>query len=220
MGFIDRDGVATYYINFDGWNQPNRPYLVITYQYIVPVELTSFTASVNKTDVTLNWKTVTETNNQGFDIERMGEGGQFEKIGYVAGFGTTTEPKNYSFNDTKLEPGNYTYRLKQVDLDGTYKYSDEVNIEVSQPLEYSLEQNYPNPFNPSTIIKYSIPEDGVVKLAVYNLLGEEVTNLVNTQQKAGRYEVVFDASGFASGVYIYRLESNSYSSIKKMLLIK
>jgi hypothetical protein len=220
VGFIDRDGVATYYINFDGHTQAHPPYLWIVYEYSVPVELTSFAASVNKTEVTLNWRTATETNNQGFDIERMSANGQFEKIGFVAGFGTTTEPKSYTFVDSKLEPGNYVYRLKQVDFDGTYEYSSEVNAEVTLPLEYSLEQNYPNPFNPSTTIKYSVAEDGFVKLSVYNMLGEEVANLVNTQQKAGRYEISFNAANLASGVYVYRLEAPNFTSSKKLMLMK
>jgi hypothetical protein len=171
-------------------------------------------------EVELKWTTATETNNRGFEIERMSTGGQFEKIGYVAGFGTTTEPKAYSFVDTRLETGRYTYRLKQIDLDGTYKYSQELNVDVEVPIEYVLEQNYPNPFNPSTTIKYSILEDGFVKLAVYNMLGEEIISLVNNVQKAGRYEVTFDASNLASGVYLYRLEAQKFISIKKMILIK
>jgi hypothetical protein len=188
--------------------------------YIVPVELTSFTGVSVEDGVELNWFTATETNNQGFEVERMSSDSNFEKVGFVAGFGTTTEPKAYSFTDSKLEAGNYTYRLKQIDFDGTFYYSEEVNVIVELPLVYSLEQNYPNPFNPSTTIKYSIPEDGFVKLSVFNLLGEEVTTLVNNLQKAGRYEVVLDASGFASGVYLYRLETQNFSSIKKMLLVK
>ncbi|MBE0571279.1 MAG: T9SS type A sorting domain-containing protein, partial [Ignavibacteriaceae bacterium] len=116
--------------------------------------------------------------------------------------------------------GSYIYRLKQIDFDGTFTYSDEVNVEVEIPLVYSLEQNFPNPFNPSTTIKYSISEDGFVKLSIYNLLGEEVTTLVNNEQKAGRYEVVFDAAKLSSGVYMYRLESKNFLSIKKMLLVK
>jgi len=188
--------------------------------YIVPVELTSFTAVSAEDGVELNWLTATETNNHGFEIERMSTGSTFEKVGFVAGFGTTTEPKSYVFIDSELEAGNYTYRLKQIDFNGTFYYSDEINVVVDLPLAYSLEQNYPNPFNPSTIIKYSIPEDGIVKLSVFNLLGEEVATLVNTLQKAGRYGAEFDASGFASGVYLYRLESQNFSSIKKMLLVK
>lgn len=110
--------------------------------------------------------------------------------------------------------------MKQIDFDGTVTYSEEVKVEVEIPLVYSLEQNYPNPFNPSTTIKYSLSEDGFVKLSVYNLLGEEVTTLVNNEQKAGRYEVNFDASKLASGIYMYRLESNNFLSIKKMILLK
>ena len=189
-------------------------------EFSVPVELTSFTAASNGADVQLNWRTATETNNQGFQVERMTVGGIYENVGYVAGFGTTTEPKAYSFVDSKLESGNYTYRLKQLDFDGTCTYSEEVNIEVELPLEYSLDQNYPNPFNPSTTIKYSIPEDGFVKLAVYNMLGEEVAAIVNTTQKAGRYEVNFNASNLSSGVYVYRIEAANFTASKKLMLMK
>ncbi|MDH3268909.1 MAG: T9SS type A sorting domain-containing protein, partial [Ignavibacteria bacterium] len=188
--------------------------------YVIPVELTSFTVQVIKDGVELNWSTATETNNQGFQIEKINAGGSFEQVGFVAGFGTTTEPKTYSFVDSKLETGNYTYRIKQIDFDGTFAYSDEVNVDVEIPLEYSLEQNYPNPFNPSTTIKYSIPEDGFVKLAVYNMLGEEVAALVNTTQKAGRYEVNFNASKLSSGVYVYRIEASNFTASKKLILMK
>jgi hypothetical protein len=222
MGFIDRDFTASYYLNFDGWSQNNPPYLVVNYVYLIPVELSSFTATVNESDVTLDWATSTETNNQGFEILRSAQNDNkgWQKIGYVAGYGTTTEPKAYSFVDTKLETGSYIYRLKQIDQDGTYKYSEEVNVDVEVPIEYALEQNYPNPFNPSTTIKYSIPEDGFVKLAVYNMLGEQVATLVNAQQKSGKYEINFNASNLASGIYLYRLEAQNYVSIKKMILVK
>ncbi len=189
-------------------------------EYVVPVELTSFNATSIGVDVELKWTTSTETNNQGFQVERINSDGLFEQVGYVAGFGTTTEPKAYSFTDTKLDDGEYTYRLKQIDFDGTYTYSEEVNVTVEIPLEYSLEQNYPNPFNPSTTIKYSIAEEGFVKLAVYNMLGEEVSMIVNRIQKAGRYEVNFNASQVSSGVYIYRIETTNFTSSKKLMLMK
>ncbi len=186
---------------------------------IVPVELTSFSAAVVGNSVNLNWTTATETNNQGFEVQRS-NGGEFRTIGFVDGHGTTTEPKAYSFTDSKLANGEYTYRLKQVDFDGTFTYSTEVSVEVELPLEYSLEQNYPNPFNPSTTIKFSIAKDGFVKLVIYNMLGEEVTALVNGVQKAGRYEVTFDGSKLASGVYVYRLEAPNFISSKKLILLR
>jgi len=188
--------------------------------YIVPVELTSFTAETIGTDVELKWTTATETNNQGFEVERMKTGGTYEQVGYVAGFGTTTEPKAYRYIDTELGEGSYTYRIKQIDYDGSYTYSEEMNVEVEIPIEYTLDQNYPNPFNPSTTIKYSIPDEGYVKLAVYNMLGEEVATIVNGTQKAGRYEVVFDGSNLSSGVYVYRIEAGSFVSSKKLMLLK
>ena len=150
----------------------------------------------------------------------MSSNGDFEQVGFVAGYGTTTEPQLYSYIDRKLETGSYTYRLKQIDFDGSFEYSKEINVDVEIPLEYSLEQNYPNPFNPSTKISYSIPEDGFVKLAVYNLLGEEVATIVSAFQKADRYEVSFYASGLSSGVYVYKIESSNYTSSKKLVLMK
>ncbi len=209
-------------ITFNGnsFNNDNIYWDAMCLDWIVPVELTSFSASSSGEDVELKWTTATETNNQGFQIEKMNASGSFEPAGYVAGFGTTTEPKAYSFVDSKLESGNYTYRLKQIDFDGTFSYSEEVNVEVEQPLEYSLDQNYPNPFNPSTTIKYSIPEDGFVKLGVYNMLGEEVAAIVNATQKAGRYEVNFNASQLSSGVYVYRIEAANFTSAKKLMLMK
>jgi hypothetical protein len=209
-----------FYLNGDIYNINWWDLDDILVQYSVPVELTSFAANVINNEGELNWSTATETNNQGFDVERMNASGTYEKIGFVAGFGTTTEPKSYSFIDSKLESGNYTYRLKQVDFDGSYTYSDEVNVDVEVPLEYALEQNYPNPFNPSTTIKYSIPEDGFVKLAIYNMLGEEVATVVNNVQKAGRYEINFNASNLSSGVYVYRIETVNFTASKKLMLMK
>ncbi len=187
---------------------------------LVPVELTSFTAAANESDVTLNWSTATEINNQGFEIQKRTGDGEFEKIGFVPGHGTTTDIQSYSYADSKVASGNYTYRLKQMDFDGSFEYSSEVTVVVTVPLEFVLEQNYPNPFNPSTVIKYSIPENGFVTLDVYNLLGEKVASLVNGVQDAGRYEISFDASKLASGIYVYSLKSGSFNSDKKMLLMK
>jgi hypothetical protein len=219
---VDPNGVNFWYVNqyqpsTGSFNWRTR---IANIDYTIPVELVSFNASVIKDDVELSWMTATETNNQGFEIQRMSINGEFEQIGFLPGYGTTTEPQSYSYIDSKLETGSYTYRLKQIDFDGSYEYSKEINAEVEIPLAYSLEQNYPNPFNPSTKISYSIPEDGYVKLSVYNLLGEEVATIVNAYQKADRYEVSFNASGLSSGVYVYKIESVNYSATRKLVLMK
>jgi hypothetical protein len=220
ISFFEYETLTNYTFTADGWAQTNRPYLQVIYEFVVPVELTSFTATSQNNEVQLIWTTATETNNQGFQVERMNSVGSFDQIGYVAGFGTTTEPKSYSFTDSKLETGNYTYRLKQIDFDGSYEYSDEINVDVEIPLVYALDQNYPNPFNPSTTIGYSIAEDGFVKLTIFNMLGEEIATLVNTQQKAGKYEINFNASNLASGVYVYKIDAANFTSSKKLMLMK
>jgi hypothetical protein len=187
----------------------------------VPVELTSFAANVNDNgDVILNWTTASELNNQMFEIERRSEEGQYLMIGYVNGHGTTTETQEYSYVDNTVETGTYFYRLKQIDFLGTYEYSDAIEVEVNGPLAFNLEQNYPNPFNPSTNIKYNIPESGIVKLAIYNTLGEEVAVLVDGMVEAGFHEITFDASSLPSGAYFYRLQSDNLNQVKKMLLMK
>jgi photosystem II stability/assembly factor-like uncharacterized protein len=186
---------------------------------IVPVELTSFSAVVNEKEIILNWATASELNNQGFEIEKQSD--SWEKIGFVPGYGTTTEPKSYTFIDDNISSGTNTYRLKQIDYDGTFSYSKEISVEVDlTPTEYTLEQNYPNPFNPNTVIKYSLAQDGFVNIAVFNLLGEKVATLVNTTQRAGNYEVNFNASSFSSGIYFYSMEAGDFKSVRKMLLMK
>jgi hypothetical protein len=186
----------------------------------VPVELTSFTASVIGNSVNLVWETASELNNSGFSVERTSTNSEYTEVGFVPGFGTTTEAKSYSFSDQNLQNGNYTYRLKQIDFDGTFEYSEEVEVEVIAPVLFSLEQNYPNPFNPSTSIKYSVPESGNIRLSVYNIVGEEVAVLVNGFSQAGSFEVTFDASNLSTGVYLYKLQSANSVQTKKMILLK
>ncbi len=187
--------------------------------YPVPVELTSFTASANKGAVELNWTTATETNNQGFEIERRNESSEFILFGFVEGKGTTTEPQEYTYLDRNVTSGKYFYRLKQVDFNGRYEYSNEVEVDVT-PSTFSLEQNYPNPFNPSTTIRYSIPTSGFVTLKAFDVLGNEVATLVNEQKFAGSYEINFNASQLTSGVYFYTINAGSFVETKKMILMK
>lgn len=187
---------------------------------IIPVELTSFSASVNGNNVLLKWTTATEINNSGFDVERRNPNGEWKSIGFVPGAGTTTENRTYNFNDKNLNKGKYQYRLKQIDLDGTYEYSKIVEVDVVSPAKFELAQNYPNPFNPNTSISFTIPQSGNVKLSVYNLLGQEITTLVNEYKEAGTHNIKFNAANLNSGVYLYKLESNGLTLTKKMTLLK
>lgn len=191
---------------------------------VVPVELTSFTANNNNGTVVLNWSTATEINNQGFEIQRS-SGNGFQSVGFVNGFGTTTKVKNYTYLDKNLDPGIYTYRLKQVDFDGTVDYSSAVNVEIIAPTKFELDQNFPNPFNPSTKISFGLASDSKVKISVYNLLGEQVALLFNNDLTAGNHSITFNAKNLNSGVYFYKLEANgidgqNFTSTKKMILTK
>jgi hypothetical protein len=190
----------------------------------IDVELISFLASLDNKKVNLIWSTATETNNKGFFIERKFENSHWEQIGFVEGFGTTTEIKNYRFTDN-LELYSYngiiSYRLKQVDYDGKYKYSHEVKIEADLiPYEFLLYQNYPNPFNPTTKITWQSPVGSMQTLKIYDVLGNEVATLVNEEKSAGYYEVAFDGSSLPSGIYFYRLTAGEFVQTKKMMLMK
>jgi len=190
----------------------------------VPVELASFIANASEGLVELSWITATETNNQGFQIERS-NGGEFTSVGYIAGHGTTTETQNYTFIDRSVQIGIYSYRLKQVDFNGTFAYSNVVEVEVGAPVEFALDQNYPNPFNPSTMISFRLAADSKVSLSVFNILGQEVASLLNGNLVAGSHQVNFDASSLNTGVYMYRIEASgingtNFVDVKKMILTK
>jgi choice-of-anchor B domain-containing protein len=192
---------------------------VFQFEGAVPVELSSFTADAYGNFVELDWTTATETNNQGFEIQKK-SGADFYTIGFVNGSGTSTEPRNYSYKDKNLENGVYVYRLKQIDFDGTSSLSEEIMVEVSNPSDFVLNQNYPNPFNPSTNIKFSLPNSGYTNLSVYNLVGEKVSELVNEVLPEGEYNLRFDGANLPSGIYIAKLSSESFRQTIKMTLLK
>ena len=193
----------------------------IHYDAVVPVELVSFSASVSLNDVELTWATATEINNQGFYIERKSAASEWANVGFVDGNGTSTETRFYSFTDKTVSQGIHSYRLKQVDFDGTFRYYElSSEVEVGTPQVYSLSQNYPNPFNPATKINWQIKNDGLVTIKVFDQLGTEVATLVNEEKPAGAYEIEFNASSLASGVYYYRITSGSFVDTKKMILMK
>ncbi len=187
---------------------------------LLPVELTSFSASYVDNDVRLNWNTSTETNNRGFSIQRKTPASDWSTIGFVSGKGTTTKRSFYSFADNSVSENTYLYRLKQMDFDGSFNYSNIIEVNVKPIDEYSLNQNYPNPFNPSTTIQFNIPERGLVNLSVYNILGEKVATLVNDYMESGSHKTQFNASKLASGIYLVKMTSRNFSDVIKINLIK
>lgn len=192
----------------------------------IPVELESFTVSVHNTSVILNWVTATELNNMGFEIERKLINSEWVTIGFRSGKGTTSEKNTYSFTDEQPQNGTILYRLKQIDFDGTFTYSNEVQVDFSLLNNFSIDQNYPNPFNPATIIKYQLPEESSVQLKVVNILGEDVAELVNEIQSEGNYTKLFNASSLSSGIYFTVLNATAlnsgkvYTNMIKMVYMK
>ena len=190
----------------------------------VPVELTAFIGSVSGSDVKLEWNTATEINNNGFEIQRK-TNKDFATVGFVKGNGTSTNSHEYTIVDKQLQPGSYSYRLKQIDFDGKYEFSKIIEVEVVNGLSYSLEQNYPNPFNPETAIKYSIPQNGKVTVKIFNITGNEIMTLVDKEMLAGSHEVKWNGkdntgTSVTSGVYFVRLSSGNYVETKKMMYLK
>jgi hypothetical protein len=218
--------IATFTTDYSGFTRPSTPTIgALEQTNPLPVELTSLTASTLKNGVTLNWKTATETNNYGFEIQRSAVSPQqsddvWSKIGFVEGNGTTNATKSYSFTD-KSANGKTSYRLKQIDRDGKFEYSQTVEVTaVSVPKEFALAQNYPNPFNPTTAIGYQLSANGHATLKIYDAIGREVATLVNEVKEAGTYTVQFDGATLSSGIYFAKLSSDGKTQVKKLLLMK
>lgn len=186
----------------------------------LPVELTSFTASLEKEGVQLMWTTATELNNHGFEIQRSADKSEFTTIGFVKGQGSTNQTQHYTFIDRSAFEGKYYYRLKQIDFSGVYNFSDVIEVDVRSIDNFTLEQNYPNPFNPSTLIGYVLKEKSSVRLSVHNIIGEELAVLINETQDKGYHSVNFNAQNLPSGVYLYKLQAGDFTAMKKMILMK
>lgn len=213
-------------IRLDGFNLMNS-----WDNNVLPVELSSFYVNVERSNVILNWTAVSEINNSGFDIERRSAlennswNDSWNKIGFVEGRGTNNEPMTYSYKDNNLNSGSYQYRLKQTDFNGNFEYFTlENEVVIPLPVDFSLGQNYPNPFNPVSKIDFTIPVSGLVTLKVYDILGKEVSALVNEVKDAGFYSVKFDGTYLSSGVYFYSINvdggGQKFSKTLKLLLSK
>lgn len=224
--------IRFYYCNGTGGSAGSRPKISIddisvTNNGALPVELTSFTALVRGGKVELDWSTATEVNNYGFDVERKAKNNEqstmnsWTKMAFVSGNGTSNIVHNYSYTDN-AGIGEYSYRLKQIDRDGKFVYSKEVESTVGiTPNTIVLGQNYPNPFNPETNIEFAVPATGHATLKVYNMLGEQIATLVNGNIEAGVLNhVSFKGSSFPSGMYFYTLRSANFVDTKKMLMVK
>ncbi|QQS36471.1 MAG: T9SS type A sorting domain-containing protein [Ignavibacteriales bacterium] len=215
-------------------NDPDEPTVtvpvVMNVTNDVPVELSTFSVKTVYDEVILSWQTATEKNNSGFEVQRSinngNESRSWQTLSFVDGKGTTTQSTNYSYRDQIKGTGKYVYRLKQIDFDGTFSLSPEVEVDMTGPDRFELVQNYPNPFNPTTTIKYALPVESNVTISVYNLLGELVETLVNKVEQPGYFEVEWNASNLSSGMYIYSMQTkevatgNETRSIKKMVLMK
>jgi hypothetical protein len=186
----------------------------------VPVELTKFTAYTDGDKVILNWTTATEVKNYGFDIERSIDNREWQRLGFIEGHGNSNSPKSYSFDDMHPIGGSmFKYRLKQIDTDGKFEYSDIVEVEIV-PTKFALLQNYPNPFNSTTVIRYSLPQSSSVEIFVFNIIGEMIIREVIENQVAGNYEWLFTVNELSSGTYFYQLQAGSFAETKKMILLK
>lgn len=187
---------------------------------LVPVELTAFYGNYESGIVVLEWITSTESNNFGFEIQRKSDNTMFEKIGFVDGKGTSTNRVSYNFYDQNLDSRRYYYRLKQVDYDGTFKYSDEIMIDIPELADFILFQNYPNPFNPVTKLKFVLPFRTEVKITLNDILGREISTLIDEEVESGTHEILIDGSNLSSGNYFVRMNAGTVQKIQKITLLK
>lgn len=208
---LDADGFH------DGYGQVNVATIIAS---AMPVELTSFVAKLAGNTVVLNWKTATETNNYGFEVERQVGSSSWSKIGFVAGAGNSNIPKEYSFVDKSAQSGTIEYRLKQIDRDGKFEYHKQIEVTLETAMNFDLAQNFPNPFNPSTEISFKLPSSGFVSLKIYDIQGREIATLLDEEMSAGVHRVKFDGSKLSSGNYIYKISAGSFTAVKRMVLLK
>ncbi len=224
-GDVNNDGYSDVIVGAYGYNSNTGRAYIYSDNSALPVELTDLIANKDNDEVDLHWETQTEVNNYGFEIQREDNSqnknlNNWIKIGFVNGSGNSNSPKSYSFQDKEPQIGEEEYRLKQIDNDGKISYSKIVDVSIQSPKKYELLQNYPNPFNPSTRIDFQIPKSQNVEIKVFDILGKEIKTLLNGYKKAGKYSIEFSGNNLPSGIYFYRIKTNEYVNIKKMILVK
>ena len=200
-------------------SDPTKP-LICAACTPLPVELTNFQASTDGSTATLTWQTATETNNAGFDIEHL-LGETWHRLGFVAGYGTTRETQTYTFQTAPLEPGRHSFRLKQIDYDGTFAYSKTLSVTIEVPGTHILTSAYPNPFNPSTQLSLSVAHDQHVRIEVFDALGRSV-HLLHDGMLTGTVQHVFrfDADGLPGGLYIIRATGDTFMDHSNVMYLK
>lgn len=187
----------------------------------LPVELSAFDVQFDGEGVVLTWTTASEANNAGFEVQRAVDTDVWQAVTFIEGNGTTSAQNSYRYVDVagSATGSVVTYRLKQIDFDGAFAYTEPVEVAIPTPEAFAV-SSYPNPFNPVATIEYQVPVSGRIKLSVYNAQGRLIETLVNGHQEPGRYRVTFDASTLASGLYLYRMEAAGRTWAEPMLLIK
>jgi|GEM_PF-478989 len=215
-------GIGMWALGYDGTRNELWEVIEQKFKPVLPVEMISFNASMTDKVIELKWRTASELNNFGFDIERRKHSEEeFRKIGFMPGHGSSAEIHEYVYKDHLYNQisGKLEYRLKQLDSNGNYSYSSIVEVNLN-PREFSLEQNYPNPFNPTTIIEFQVPYESLVTLRVFDILGKEVSTLINNRYEPGSYRVDFSGLNLSDGTYIYSLTAGGLVLTKKMMLIR
>ena len=189
---------------------------------VLPVELVSFNAAINGQTILLNWKTGSELNNKGFEVQRSDNNADWKSLAFVKGNGTTSKQHSYSYNDQIGSSPSYYYRLKQIDFDGNFNISQTINIvNIISSVNFKLKQNYPNPFNPSTNISFYLPKESRVKIKIFDITGKQVAEILNDNLEAGTHSVLFNPDGkLSSGIYIYSLITPKKVINRKMIYLK
>lgn len=187
----------------------------------LPVELTSFAAQAGQRSATLSWETASETDNAGFHVEYARTGQDFQEAGFVDGNGTTADAQQYSYTVSDLVPGSYQFRLKQVDFDGAFEYSQTVQATVSVVGKFQLDNAYPNPFNPQTTLNFAVATTQNVQMQLFDATGRLVMTLYEGITPENETQTVrVDGSTLTSGMYIARLVGENFATTQKLLLVK